>query len=228
MGGFAEFVCCREDKLVLKPARSTFEQAAAVPIAGLTALQSLRDHGKIESGQQVLVNGASGGVGTFAVQIAKASGAQVTGVCSGRNLEMVRSIGADHVIDYTKEDFWKNGKEYDLILDNAAVNSMRKVLRALKSNGIYVPVGGSTSSFLESLILQPFYSGKKGKRIASFIANVNLGDLTVLKEYLEAAKIVPVIDNTYSLGEVPQAIRYVEEGHTRGKIVIAVDQGQQA
>jgi NADPH:quinone reductase-like Zn-dependent oxidoreductase len=226
MGGFAEYACVREDKLVLKPAAITFEQAAAVPVAGITALQALRDHGRIQAGHCVLINGASGGVGTFAVQIAKALGAHVTGVCSERNLEMVRSIGADHVIDYTKEEFWRSGKKYDLILDNAAFQSIRKSLHALKPNGVYVLVGGSssTASILQSLILNPLLSKIKGRKVVSFMANVNQPDLAVLKELLEAGKVVPVIDRKCSLGEVPQAIRYVEEGHTRGKVVITVRQ----
>ena len=224
MGGFAEYACLREDKLVLKPAAMTFAQAAAVPVAGLTALQGLRDKGRIQPGQQVLVNGASGGVGTFAVQIAKALGAHVTGVCSGRNLEMVRSIGAESVIDYTKKDFWRSGGKYDLIVDNAAYHSIRKPLRALTPTGTYVLIGGSTStaSLLQTLILKPLFSRKAGRRVVSFMANVNKTDLAFLKEFLEAGKIVPVIDRKYSLSETPQAIRYVEEGHARGKVVITV------
>ncbi len=226
MGGFAEYACVCEDKLVLKPAAMTFEQAAAVPVAGITALQALRDHGQIQAGHNVLINGASGGVGTFAVQIAKALGAHVTGVCSGRNLEMVRSIGANQVIDYTKEEFWMNGKEYDLILDNAVFQSLSKSLNALKATGIYVLVGGSssTASILKSMILNPLISKVKGRKVVSFIANVNQRDLDVLKEFMEAGKVVPVIDKKYSLSEVPQAIRIMEEGHTRGKIVITVHQ----
>ncbi len=226
MGGFAEYACVREDKLVLKPAAMTFEQAAAVPVAGITALQALRDHGRIQAGHHVLINGASGGVGTFAVQIAKALGAHVTGVCSGRNLEMVRSIGADHVIDYTKEEFWRSGREYDLILDNASFQSISKSLHALKPTGVYVLVGGSssTAAVLQSLILNPLISRMKGRKLVSFMANLNQPDLAALKELLEAGKIVPVIDKEYFLGDVPQAIRYVEEGHTRGKVVIAVHQ----
>jgi len=224
MGGFAEYACVREDKLVLKPTAMTFEQAAAVPVAGITALQALRDRGRLQLGQQVLIHGASGGVGTFAVQIAKALGAHVTGVCSERNVEMVLSIGADHVIDYTKKDFWRSGKEYDLIVDNAAFHSIRKPLRALKPTGIYVGVGGSTSpaSLLLSLILNPLISKIKGRKIVSFMANVNQTDLAVLKELLEAGKVVPVIDRKYPLSDTPQAIRYVEEGHARGKVVITV------
>jgi len=224
MGGFAKYACVREDKLVLKPTTMTFEQAAAVPVAGITALQALRDHGLLQSGQQVLINGASGGVGTFAVQIAKALGAHVTGVCSGRNVEMVRSIGADNVIDYTKEYFWRNGKEYDLIVDNAAFYSIRKPLRALKPTGIYVLVGGSTStaSILQSLILNPLISRIERRKLVSFIASVKQSDLDFLKELLESGKIVPVIDRKYSLSETPEAIRYVEGGHARGKVIINV------
>ncbi len=224
MGGFAEYACVREDKLVLKPTAMTFEQAAAVPVAGITALQALRDHGRLQSGQQVLIHGASGGVGTFAVQIAKALGAQVTGVCSGQNVEMVRSIGADHVIDYTKEDFWRSGKRFDLIVDNAAFYSVHKPLRALNPTGIYVGVGGSssTASILKSLMLNPLISIVKGRKVVSFMANVNQADLVFIKELLETGKVVPIIDSKYSLNETPQAIRYVEEGHSRGKVVIIV------
>ncbi len=224
MGGFAEYVCIREDKLVLMPTAMTFEQAAAVPIASITALQALRDHGRLQTGQQVLINGASGGVGTFAVQIAKALGAHVTGVCSGRNVEMVRSVGADHVIDYTKEYFWRSEREYDLIVDNAAFHSIRKPLRVLKATGVYVGVGGSssTASLLQSLIFNPIIAKMKGKKVVSFIANVNQADLVFMKEFLEAGKIVPVIDRKYSLSDTPQAIRYVEEGHARGKVVIGL------
>ena len=224
MGGFAEYACFREDKLVLKPAALTFEQAAAVPVAGLTALQGLRDHGRLQAGQQVLINGASGGVGTFAVQIAKAFGAEVTGVCSTRNLEMVRSIGADRVIDYTKEEFWRSGQKNDLILDNAAYQSISKSLGALKPTGVYVIVGGptSTASLLLSLILNPLISLVKGRKLVSFIAKLNQTDLAVIGGLLQAGKVVPVIDRKYSLSEVPQAIRYVEDGHARGKVVITV------
>ena len=224
MGGFAEYACVREDKLVLKPTAMTFEQAAAVPVAGITALQALRDHGRLQSGQQVLINGASGGVGTFAVQIAKALGAHVTGVCSGKNVELVRSIGADDVIDYTKDDFWLNGQEYDLIVDNAAFYSIRKPLRGLKATGIYVGVGGSssTASILQSLIFNPLIAKMKGRKVVSFMANVKQSDLAFLKGLLDAGKIVTVIDRKYSLSETPEAIRYVEKGHARGKVVINV------
>ncbi len=224
MGGFAEYACVSQDKLVLKPTAMTLEQAAAVPVACITALQALRDHGRLQSGQRVLINGASGGVGTFGVQIAKALGAHVTGVCSGRNVEMVRSTGADHVIDYTKEDFWLSGEEYDLIVDNAAFQSIRKPLRVLKATGIYVGVGGSTStaSLLQSLILNPLISKIKSRKVVSFMANVNQADLVFIRELLEAGRITPVVDRKYSLSETPEAIRYVEKGHARGKVVITV------
>jgi len=224
MGAFAEYACIRESRVALKPAAITFEQAAAVPVAGLTALQALRNHGRVQAGQHVLINGASGGVGTFAVQIAKASGAHVTGVCSGRNVETVRSIGADHVIDYTKEDFWMSGKQYDLIVDNAAFYSIQKPLRALKATGAYVGVGGSSSTagVLQSLIFNPIIAKIKGRKAVTFIADLNQADLIFMKELLEAGKVVPVIEQKYSLIETPQAIRNVEGGHTRGKVVITI------
>ncbi|MBD3170316.1 MAG: zinc-binding dehydrogenase [candidate division Zixibacteria bacterium] len=224
MGGFAEYACLGENAAAHKPENLTFEQAAAVPIAGLTALQALRDRGRVQGGQHVLVNGASGGVGTFAVQIAKAFGAQVTGVCSGKNVELVRSIGADHVIDYTKEHFWLNGQEYDLIVDNAAFQSIHKPLRVLKPQGTYVGVGGSSSTVnvLQSLILNPIIAKIKGRRVVTFIANMNQADLVFMKELLEAGKVTSVIDRRYSLNDTPQAIRYVEEGHARGKVVITI------
>jgi len=173
-----------------------------------------------------LINGASGGVGTFATQIAKALGARVTGVCSGKNLEMVRSIGADHVIDYTKEDFWLSEKVYDLIVDNAAFYSIRKPLRVLKATGIYVGVGGSSStlSILQSLIFNPLIARMKGRKVVSFMANENQADLIFIKELLEAGKVMPVIDRKYPLSETPDAIRYVEKGHARGKVVITFDE----
>ena len=231
MGGFAEFTCMREDKLVPKPAALSFDQAASVPVAGLTALQALRDHGKIQSGQEVLINGASGGVGTFAVQIAKAYGARVTGVCSGRNIEMVRSIGADHVIDYTKESFWKSGKQYDLILDNAAFQSTRESLRALTPSGNYVMVGGdssSTLSILLSLLVNPLIALIAKRKLISFMARVNQADLAFLSELLSTGKVVPVIGRKYSLSEVPEAIRHIETGHTRGKLIVTIVNGNRS
>jgi len=226
MGGFAEYACLGENMAAHKPANLTFEQAAAVPVAGLTALQALRKNGRIQDGHHVLINGASGGVGTFATQIARAMGAQVTGVCSGKNIEMVRSLGADHVIDYTKENYWENGKQYDLIIDNAAFYSIGKALQALKSTGMYVGIGGSSStlSVLQSLIVSPLIARMKGRKVVSFMANMNQADLVFIKEFLDDGKIVPVIDKKYSLSETPEAIRYVEKGHTRGKVVITPDE----
>lgn len=224
MGGFAEYVCMREDKIALKPANATFEQAAAVPVAGLTALQALRDHGKIQEGHDVLINGASGGVGTFAVQIAKAMGAHVTGVCSGKNVEMVQSIGADHVIDYTREDYWRGDKRYDVIVDMAAFYSIRKPLQVLKATGVYVGVGGSSSTagVIQSLVINSVIARMKRRKAVTFIADENRRDLTFMKELMEAGKVVPVIEREYALSETPDAIRHVEDGHTRGKVVISI------
>lgn len=224
IGGFAEYACIREDQAALKPVNLTYEQAAAVPVAGLTALQALRDHGRLQEGQHILINGASGGVGTFAVQIAKTLGAQVTGVCSGRNAEMVRSIGADNIIDYTKEDFCLNVKRYDLILDNVGSQPIGRTLQVLKANGIYVRVGGSSSTagVLYSMISNPLIAKMKGRKAVSFIANVNKVDLAYIKELLEGGKIIPVIDKEYSLDEAPESIRYVEGGHARGKVIITI------
>jgi len=196
--------------------------AGRVEAVGKNVIQF--NHGLLQSGQQVLINGASGGVGTFAVQIAKALGAHVTGVCTGGNVEMVGSIGADNVTDYTKAHCWRNGKEYVLIVDNAAFYSVHKPLRALNPTGIYVGVGGSssTASILKSLMLNPLISIVKGRKVVSFMANVNQSDLALLKGHLEAGKLVTVIDRQYSLSETPQAIRYVEEGHSRGKVIITI------
>jgi len=218
-GGFAEYVCVTEDKLVLKPANLSFEAAAAVPVAGLTALQCLRDQGQIQPGQKVLINGASGGVGTFAVQIAKSFGAEVTGVCSTRNVDMVRSIGADQVIDYTSEDFTQNGQLYDLILDNVGNRSVSDIKRILGPNGTYL-LNAYSPALMLKLMLQ---SGAGGQTMRnSDVAKANQSDLEFLKEFLEAGNVVPVIDRRYPLSEVAEAIRYLEEGHARGKIVITV------
>jgi len=218
-GGFAEYVCVTEDKLVLKPANLSFEAAAAVPVAGLTALQCLRDQGQIQPGQKVLINGASGGVGTFAVQIAKSFGAEVTGVCSTRNVDMVRSIGADQVIDYTSEDFTQNGQLYDLILDNVGNRSVSDIKRISGPNGTYL-LNAYSPALMLKLMLQ---SGADGQTMRnSDVAKANQSDLEFLKEFLEAGNVVPVIDRRYPLSEVAEAIRYLEEGHARGKIVITV------
>ncbi len=224
-GSFAEYAIVRENRLALKPANTSFEAAAAVPVAAITALQGLRDKGKIQSGQKVLVNGASGGVGTFAVQIAKSYGTEVIGVCSTRNLDMVRSIGADHVIDYTQEDFTKNGQRYDLIYDAVGNRSVSDYRRALNPGGTCVIAGFSTLPRLfEHVVLGPL-SSKIGKKKVGLmgIAKINQKDLVFLKELLEARKVVPVIDRRYPLSETAEAIRYLEEGHARGKVVITLE-----
>ena len=225
-GSYAEYVCAREDKLAPRPANLTFEQAAVVAISGLTALQGLRDHGKVRPGQEVLVIGASGGVGTFAVQIAKALGAHVSGVCSTKKVDMVRSIGADHVIDYTQEDFAEGGQRYDLILDIGGNSSLSRLRRALVPQGTLVIVGGEgggrwlggTDRQLRAMVLSRFV----GQKLGTFVSKENHEDMLVLKELIESGKLTPVIDSTYPLAEVPEAIRYLEEGHARGKVVISV------
>ena len=229
-GAFAEYVCVREGRAVaLKPANITFEQAASVPIAALTALQGLRDKGHVQTGQKVLINGASGGVGTFAVQIAKMYGADVTGVCSTRNLELVRSIGADHVIDYTKEDFSKSGQQYDLILDNVGTQPLSQFRRALTPKGICVMIGGGGPNDgrwvgpmarpIKALLVSPFVSQKMGM----MMAEMNHNDLAFLADLMQSGKLTPVIDRTYKLTDLPEAIRYLEQGHARGKVVINVE-----
>ena len=222
-GGFAEYVCASENAMVLKPDSLTFEEVAAVPVAALTALQGLRDKGQIQPGQKVLINGASGGVGTFAVQIAKSFGAEVTGVCSTRNLDMVRSIGADQVIDYTQEDFTQNGQRYDLILDAAAYRSVSDYKRALSPKGIYVMIGGSVARMFQVIFLGPWISMTGSKKMGMMMTKSNQKDLVFIKELLETGKVVAVIDRRYPLSEVPEAIRYLEEGHAQGKVVITVE-----
>jgi NADPH:quinone reductase-like Zn-dependent oxidoreductase len=223
LGGFAEYVCARENALVLKPASTTFEEAAAVPVAAVSALQGLRDKGQIQPGQKVLINGASGGVGTFAVQIAKSFGAKVTAVCSMRNLDMVRSIGADQVIDYTQEDFTKSGQRYDLILAVNGYHPISDYKRALSPKGIYVMIGGSMAQMFQAMLLGPLISMTGSKKMGALMAKANKKDLVFVKELLEAGKVVPVIDRRYPLSEVAEAIRYLEEGHARGKVVITVE-----
>jgi NADPH:quinone reductase-like Zn-dependent oxidoreductase len=222
-GAFAEYVSVHENALALKPASMTFEEAAAVPVAGITALQGLRDHGQIQPGQKVLINGASGGVGTFAVQIAKSFGAEVTGVCSTRKLDMLRSIGADVVIDYTKEDSTQNGPRYDLIFAVGGYRSIFDYKLALSPEGIYVCAGGSSAQYFQGLLLGPLISMVGRKKLGSMYANPNQKDYVFLIELLEAGKVVPVIDRRYPLSEVPEALRYYGEGHTRGKVVITVE-----
>ncbi|KPJ96582.1 MAG: alcohol dehydrogenase [Gammaproteobacteria bacterium SG8_11] len=221
-GGFAEYVCARENALALKPASMTFEEAAAIPQAAMLAVQGLRDKGQIQPGQKLLINGAGGGVGTFAVQIAKLFGAELTGVDSTRKLDMLRSIGFDHVIDYTQEDFTKNGLCYDLILDVKTNRSIFDCTRALCSNGIYVTVGGSMGRLFQALLLGPLISmiSKKNIRIVGLKPNK---DLAYMKELFEAGKVKPVIDGPYKLSEVPEAMRYFGEGNHKGKVVITLE-----
>ena len=226
-GAFAQYVLVREDRAVaLKPANLTFEQAASVGVAAITALQGLRDKGQIQPGQKVLINGASGGVGTFAVQIAKSFGADVTGVCSTRNVDMVRSIGADHVIDYTKEDFTKSAERYDLILDNVGNHSLLESRRVLNPKGKYIMVGGPAGRWIDplpraisALVLSRFVS----QDIRLFLADLNQADLNILRDLMQAGKVTPVIDRRYRLSEIPEAIRYLEQGHARGKVVITLE-----
>jgi len=225
-GAFAEYICVAESEVALKPANLSFEQAAAVPVAATTALQGLRDTGQIHTGQRVLVNGASGGVGTFAVQIARAFGTEVTGVCSTRNLDMVRSIGADHAIDYMKEDFTRTGQHYDLIYDAVGNSSVSAYRRALNPGGTCV-VAGFTSlpRLFEHMLIGPLRSKIGDKKVGLMgTAQIKQKDLVSLRELLEAGKVTPVIYRRYSLREVPEAIRYLEAKHARGKVVITVDQ----
>jgi len=226
-GAFGEYVTIPESRaLVLKPANMTFSQAAAVPIAGVTALQALRDLGKIEPGQKVLINGASGGVGTFAVQIAKAYGAEVTGVCSTRNVEMVRSIGADHVIDYTQEDYTRSGERYDLIIDNVGNRSLLANRQVLGPDGVMVIVGAAKGNWIGPVfvvIKAPVLSMFVGQEFVSIMAELGNDDLATLADLMLAGKLSPVIDRSYRLSEVPAAISYSEEGHARGKIIISLE-----
>jgi NADPH:quinone reductase-like Zn-dependent oxidoreductase len=223
-GGFAEYRCVPEDGLVLKPANITFEEASAVPIAGIAALQGLRNKRQIHPGQKVLIVGASGGVGTLSVQIAKYFGAEVTGVCSTSKMDMVRSIGADHVIDYKKEDFLSSsGPQYDMILGVAAYRSIFDFKRVLSPEGIYVCIGGSGVRFFQAMLLGPLISIIGSKKLGSMVPIPKQEDLTYLKELLEGGKIVPTIDRLFPLSDVAEAIRYLGEGHARGKIVITME-----
>jgi NADPH:quinone reductase-like Zn-dependent oxidoreductase len=223
-GSFAEYVCMRENRLALKPANISFEQAAAAPVAAFTALQGLRDAGKIQAGQTVLVNGAAGGVGTFAVQMAKAFGAEVTGVCSTANLEMVRSIGADHVIDYTREDFTKSGRQYDLIFDLVSNHWVSEYMRALKPEGQCVMGGFSTLSHLAHIIIVGSWASRRGGRKVGMmsISQPNQKDLLTIQEMLKDGRIKPVIDRQYPLSETAEAIRYLEKGHAHGKVIVTI------
>jgi NADPH:quinone reductase-like Zn-dependent oxidoreductase len=221
-GGFAEYVAVPETMLALKPIILTFEEAAAVPMAAITALQGLRDEGRIRPGQKVLIQGASGGVGTFAVQIAKSFGAEVTAVCSPGNLEQARSLGADHVIDYTKEDFTGSGLQYDLILAANGYHPLSDYKRALTPHGIYVMAGGSAAQIFQAMLLGSWMSKTGGKKMGGVSARPNQEDMAFVKGLLEARKVVPVIDRRFPLRETAEALRYLGEGHARGKIVITV------
>ncbi|WKJ90773.1 NAD(P)-dependent alcohol dehydrogenase [Methylomonas montana] len=222
-GGFAEYKCARESELVLKPANISFEEAAAVPLAALTALHGLRDKGRIQAGQKVLINGASGGVGTFAVQLAKYFGAEVTAVCSTGKIDLALSLGADHVIDYTQEDFTRSRRQYDLIL---AVNGNRSIFDyrgALTPSGAYVMAGGSTGQLFQALLLGPWISLIGKQKMGALTSTPNQKDLLFMKALLESGKIKPIIDRHYPLSEVSKAIRYVEEGHAKGKVAIILE-----
>jgi NADPH:quinone reductase-like Zn-dependent oxidoreductase len=223
-GAFAEYVAVPENAIALKPANMTFEQAAAVPESAVVALQSLRDKGKIQPGNKVLINGASGGVGTYAVQIAKSFGAEVTAVCSTRNLDMMRSIGADYVIDYTVEDFTQNGQQYDLILAANGYHPISDYRRALSPEGIYVATGGTMAQSLQATTMGPFISMTGSKTMGGMMVKPNQNDLVFMKELLEAGKVVPVIDRCYPLSEIAEAFHYIGGGHAKGKVVIIVEQ----
>jgi NADPH:quinone reductase-like Zn-dependent oxidoreductase len=223
-GSCAEYACADADRIALKPSRLTFEQAAAVPTSACTALQGVRDQGKVQPGQKVLVNGASGGVGPFAVQIAKTLGAEVTGVCSTGNVETVRSLGADHVIDYTREDFTQGGPRYDVIMDNVASHSLSQTRRALTPDGILIPSSGHAGMgwIIAAGLTAPFVRQQGGP----FVASTNSADLTSLAQLIDAGKVTPFIDRTYPLSDLPEAFRYLDGGHARGKVVIAVEPEQ--
>jgi NADPH:quinone reductase-like Zn-dependent oxidoreductase len=232
-GAFAEYACTSESKLVMKPDNASFEQAAAVPVAGLTALQGLRDAGEVQQGQKVLINGASGGVGTFAVQIAKSFGAHVTAVCSPRNVDMARTIGADRVIDYTREDFTKGGELYDVIFDLVANHSFSARRRVLNPKGIsigagIVGLGDSVIRLLSHMITELVLSRFVSQKFVTLMAKLSKEDLVIMGELIETGKVTPVIDRRYSLSETPEALRYLEQGHARGKVVITLEHNHTA
>jgi len=222
MGAFAEYACGHEDLFAHKPTNLSFEQAAAVPLAGVTALQGLRNLGRIETGKKVLINGSSGGVGTFAVQIAKAYGAEVTAVCSTRNVDQARTLGADYVIDYTQQNFTQNGKQYDLILAANGYHPISKYKQSLSAGGIYVMIGGAYAQMWEAISRGPWLSMFGDRKITRLDAKGNGDDLRTLKDLIEAGKVTPVIEKMFSLEQVADGLRYLEEGHAQGKIVIQV------
>ncbi len=222
MGAFAEYACVRPELLAHKPARSTFAEAAALPLAGLTALQALRNFGAVEPGQKVLINGASGGVGTYAVQIAKALGAEVTAVCSAKNQDLARTLGADHVLDYAKSDFTQQANRYHLILGVNGYHPISDYQRALVPNGVYGMIGGTGRQMAEAIFLGPILTLFGKRKLGLVSMKPNQKDLLFLKDLMESGKVVSIIDRSYSLEQVPEAIRYLEEGHSRGKIVITM------
>ena len=222
LGGFAEYVCARESALALKPASMTFEEAAAIPQAAVIALQGIRDKGQVQPGQKVMINGAGGGAGTFAIQLAKLYGAEVTGVDNTGKLDFMRSLGADYVIDHTREDFTKNGKQYDLIFDIVAHRSVFAYKRGLRTNGSYYLAGGSVATMLQILLVGPWIRRTTGKKIRILAVRPNTEDVDFMKDLIEAGKVTPVIDKTYPLSEVPEAIGYIGEGQAQGKVVITV------
>jgi NADPH:quinone reductase-like Zn-dependent oxidoreductase len=224
-GAFAEYACAPESSLALKPINASYEQAAALPMAATTALQGLRDEGRIQAGQKVLINGASGGVGTFAVQIAKSFGTEVTAVCSTRNLEQARSIGADHVIDYTKEDFTKNGQQYNIVFAANGYHSLSAYKRALTPRGIYVMAGGTKAQIFQSMLMSSLMSENGGREMRGVRAKRNLNDLVFIKDLFESSQVESVIDRRYSLSDTPEALRYLGKGHARGKIIITLENG---
>lgn len=225
-GAFAEYVSAPESALALKPANLTFEEAAAVPQAALVALQGLRDKGQLQAGQKVLIIGAAGGNGTFAVQIAKAFGAEVSGVCSTRSVDLVRSIGADHVIDYTQEDFTQSGRRYDLIFATAGYHSIFDYKRALSPTGVYVSAGGAMAQIFQGMLLGPLLSLGGSQKLTYLYHRPNQQDLVFMKELIEAGKVAPVIDRCYPLSKVAEALRYYGEGHSQGKVIIHVENGE--
>jgi len=228
-GAFAEYVCAPESSLALKPANLTFEQAAAIPVAGLTALQGLRDKGRVQPGHKVLINGAAGGVGTFAVQIAGSFGAEVTGVCSTRNVDLVRALGATHVVDYTSADFTRSAGRYDVIFDCVGNHPLSAYRRVMTPRGTLVPIGARSDGrwigllpHLIGLVVSSWFASQK---VAFFMAKIRADDLIVLKELIEANKVTPVIERPYTLSEAPEAVRYLKAGHARGKVVMTVEHG---